>query len=799
MLPHISMRATLARHGRRLLVCRASAPSCAAAFASPARRRPIARPIARHTFERTFFNALFQKPPREVRQPEYEPGWMHIMVWRSRMLDNLRPPPRRELVDAWKRLMQAKLRRRVPLNSTQALQCRRLLEYLAESTNTDQQQTKALSSADLSMARQVLLDIEPQERSKNHADLARALHAVWSAGSFTGKARAPELQWSYLIQSLARFGESQDAAETLYSKWDEPGYQEYLNKDGKLVEAVAYGLAREGKEKELLKLIESANKQGLPYSAGLQAVVVTFYADQDRIPETKEWLSKPMAQSQSRVEVYQSIASFAKRNGLQDWAMPIFLELGQSQPKKKYWDVLLQAILLVGRGLGEVEAMMAHMVDRNGALSPDIGTLNGLLRVAVEAEDATLADEILALGAEKGIAPNGETYLILLHMRLASGNLSGARAAHEQVRHFEPWTNESKPELFDEYRELVNKYLTLLAGQSPPDFKLILSLLDGVEEVQILLDPETVATLCVRFLENDQHFDAMDILAVHSFLYSEAQREVVQNAFISFCLDSGTSTSRAWGGYQILQQFFQDTSFERRTKLLEAFFERKRPDMASHVFGHMRQHRNKDYHPRLETYITCLEGFARYPDEEGLGMVHNMLKMDTTVQPNTRLYTAMMLAYTAGDQPLTALDFWNEITQSLEGPSYATLEAVFWTLEKKPGGDRKAREIWERIERMDLEVPPAVYNAYIGAVAGSGNEKEVRGLIMNMASFVGAEPGAMTLAVAHNALPGQELQANFREWAKKKYRNAWAELDRYGRRLNEFSLCQIKINRVMKA
>ena len=125
-------------------------------------------------------------------------------------------------------------------------------------------------------------------------------------------------------------------------------------------------------------------------------------------------------------------------------------------------------------------------------------------------------------------------------------------------------------------------------------------------------------------------------------------------------------------------------------------------------------------------------------------MVHNMLKMDTTVQPNTKLYTAMMLAYTASDQPLAALDFWNEVTQSLEGPSYATLEAVFWALEKKPGGDRKAREIWERIERMDLEVPATVYNAYIGAVAGSGNEKEVRGLIMNMASYVGAEPDAMT-------------------------------------------------------
>lgn len=736
------MRANLARHGRRLFVCRASAPSCAA-YANPARRRPIMRPVARRDFQRTFFNALFQKPPREVRQPEYEPGWMQIMVWRSRMLDSLRPPPRRELVEAWKKLMQSKLKRRVPLNSTQALQCRRLLEYLAEPSNPEQQ-VKPLSSADLSMARQVLLDIEPLERTQNHLDLAKALHAVWSSGNFTGKTRSPELQWAYFVKSLCRFGGSQEALQMMYSKWSDPAYAEYLDKEDRLVEAVARGLSREGRETELVKLVEYAEHHGVPYDAGTQAVMVEFFAKRDRVPETQHWLSKPITQSYSQVEVYRTVASFAMRNGLQDWAMPLFLELGQSQPKKKYWDVLSQATLLVGKGLGEVDTMMSHMVDRNGALSPDIHTLNGLLRVAVETKDATLGEEVLALGAAKGLAPNGETYLILLQMRLATGNVAGAQAAYEQVKYLEPWNNESRPWLFDEYRELLSQYLVFLSCQSPPDFKLILALLEAVEEEQILLDPETVATLCLRFLENDQHFEVMDILSVHSFLYSEAQREVVQNAFITFCLDHHTSTSRAWGAYQLLHQFFQDTSFERRSRLIDAFFDRKRPDMASHVFGHMRQHRNKSYHPKMDTYIRCLEGFARYPDAEGLGMVHNMLKMDTTIQPTTKLYTAMMLAYTACDKPLAALDFWNEITLSRDGPSYASLEAVFWTLERKPGGDRKAREIWERIERMDLELPPAVYNAYIGAVAGSGNEKEVRSLIMNMASFVGTEPNAMT-------------------------------------------------------
>ena len=55
------------------------------------------------------------------------------------------------------------------------------------------------------------------------------------------------------------------------------------------------------------------------------------------------------------------------------------------------------------------------------------------------------------------------------------------------------------------------------------------------------------------------------------------------------------------------------------------------------------------------------------------------------------------------------------------------------------------------------------------------------------------------LAVAHNALPGQEMQAGFRDWAQKKYRDAWAELDKHGRRVNEYLLCEIKVDRAMRA
>ncbi|ATY66249.1 complex I intermediate-associated 84 [Cordyceps militaris] len=796
------MRANFARHGRRLLVHRTRAPSCSLVRSSPSPRRlPPSTPTLCPRFERTFFNVLFQKPPRDIRQPEYEPGWMQIMVWRSRMLDNLRPPPRRDLMEAWRRLMQAKLKSRVPLNSTQALQCRRLLAYLAEQRVSlhEDRNVKPLAAADLAMARQVLLELEPSETTQNHVDFARALHKAWTEGDFARKPRAVELQWTYLVRALSLYGGGVEAKEMLEQKWDVAEYAVYLTQDDQLLEVVARALAREGKEAEMLELVNHAQSRGIALDAKLQSVIVRYFASRDRIEETKAWFTARIEQPQCHPDTYRAVASFARRNKLQEWAMPFFIELGESTPKKQYWNVLLQSILLMGRSLSQVGTMMDHMVDRGGDIQPTIHTINGLLSVAVELQNYQLGQDVLQLGNDKGLKMDGESYMHMLRLCIDAKDFDRAQRAYEQVTSLEPWGSDSKSDLQPQFGRLVNHYLVTLAQQTPPRFPLLLSILNTAEELGLRLAPATIAALCLRFLENDQHFDVMDILSINTFLFSDAERQVVQAAFVRFCLDPRTSTARAWGGYQLLQQFFEDTSVARRTRLMAAFFARKRADMAAHVFGHMRQHRSKSLHPRIETYIACLEGLARCPDLPGLEMVHNMLKMDTTVQTTTALQTALMMAFAACDRPLAALDVWTQITQSREGPSYATLEAVFWTLERKPGGYKMAREIWDRIERMDLEVSARVYNAYIGAVAGAGSEKEIRALIMKMPAVVGVEPEPITLGIAYNALPGRELQNEFQTWAKLRYKEQWEELSKAGRRMNEYSLCQFKIDRNMRA
>ncbi|KAF4981612.1 hypothetical protein FZEAL_2624 [Fusarium zealandicum] len=788
------MRAQLARHARRLLVQHARSPSCAV-YSAPLRRRCLPRPIHHSESRRTFFDNLFQKAPREVRQPEFEPGWMNIMVWRSRMLDNLRPPPTPELVQAWKAFFEGKLSSRMPLNGSQAMQCHRLLDYLLKQDNEPTQ--SKLEAQHFNIAFTALETLRPRERTQNHLDLVKRLYTALSSGELPPP-ESDSPMWVRFVSTLSIYGGSKEALEILHDHWEDViKYGVGKQKSKKPLLSVAEGFAREGREQDLVELANYAEKNGIPYKADLQAVLVTFFAERSQVAETKYWFEKPTATGRRSARVYPLIASFAARNGLKDWAVPFFLELGDMKLSKGHWDSLLQAILIIGKGLKHVEAMMSHMADSSGDIEANTVTINGLLRAAVDMKDPLLAEDILSLAEKRGIQLDGETQLTLMKMRLQASYLPGVHAAYKRVAHLEPW--QRKPDLWWEFSQLLNQYLCALCSQKIPDFKLIGEVIELAEENQVHLEPETVASLCIRFLENEQQFDVMDVLSVHAFQFSAAEREVIQDAFVKFCLDHETSTSRAWSGYQLLRQFFQDLSFEHRVKLMEVFFERKRPDMAAHIFGHMRQHRNSDYHPKRETYIACFEGFARYPDAESLEIVYNMLKMDTIVEPNTKLYTSLILAHTACDKPLQAMDLWHEITTSREGPSYASLEAIFWALEHTPRGSRTADNIWKRIQKMDVDIPPQVYNAYVGAIAGSAEEEKLKDTIMRMAAVTESGPNAMTLGVAFNALPGQKLQANFKGWAKMRYPDAWAELEKKGTRMNSDSLCQFKLNRIFKA
>ncbi|TDZ39768.1 Complex I intermediate-associated protein 84 [Colletotrichum spinosum] len=791
------MRAQLARHVcRRVLVPKGSAPTCSI-LARPACRHAqlsVAStiPLSRRVQRRTFFGIL-QKPPRQIKKPEYEPGWTTVLTWRNRLLESVRPPTRTELVEAFRDLFAYKLRFNVVVNSTQALHCRNLLQYLLE--NKDDEPGPGLTLTELTAAREALLK-PPKEDTKEHLAFSRALYEAIKAEraldpSDPGAAEDFE---SYVV-ALTLFGASTEALDTLRPYWSQLPESERPNAQNLWVN-VLQGLAEEGQETALVDAVAKTEVLGVPYTSSIHEVLTTFYAKQDNVLETKKWFLRPIHDGElPSARTYKEILQFSIKNNQRGWTAPIFKKLVDSNPSKEHWDVVYQwAVLSMGKGLDDVKGMFDVVARHNpddASKQPDIETINSLIQVAIDKNDAYLADRLVTFADELGIRPNASTYLLQMDLKIRAKDLSGARAAYMQLPKTELSGEEDLP--------LINRYLQALCYQPQQDLKAIREISDILEERIVTLDPDTVVALCTVFLKNDQQFEVIDTLSLNVFQHSNEQRRSIRDAFVAYCLDRKNSTARVWDAYSILRQFFQETSLESRLELMEAFFDRNRSDMAIHVFGHMRQHVNPDFHPPSDAYIRCFEGIGRCPDLDSLRLVHNMLKMDTAIQPSTKMYNALMIAYGACRKPSVALDFWQDIVRSTEGPSYNSLEIVFSLCEIKAFGDQLAREIWNKMEKMEIDVPPAVFAAYCGGLAGNGNLQEVQSTIRTMKRAVGYGPDARTLGIPFNALPGQGLQREFEAWAKKQFPEEWAELEKTRFYYTANKLKKFRLGRALKA
>lgn len=656
-------------------------------------------------------------------------------------------------MDAFRQLFQHKLEFGAPVNSTQALQCYRLFTYLIE--NKADEEGPGLSVAELTAARDALL-LVPKDNLKNHLDFSRALyHEIVRQRQLESQFGVPEEEpevtdplartpadddFRSYIAALTRYGASTEAAAALHKHWDQLVAQSRIHKGAKqLWITVLKGLAREGKEEELLELARIAEERGIQYRPHFQEVMTTFFASQDRIQETRFWFERDTGNRWPTTQTYAAIIKFSRRTGLQDWVSEAFKALIDHNPRKAHWDVIFQwAVFCRDEGVEGVKHMIDIMVKNNPeneSARPDIDTINGLIRTAMEKNDPYLAERFLALASELGISPNSATYILQMDYRIDAKDLSGAKAAYQDILRTEIQD--------DEDLAVINKYIRALCGLERPLLKSIHETMANLEHRLVTLDPETVVALCMAFLKNDDQYDVIDTLAVHVFHYSSEQREQIRSAFVEFILEEKNSTSRVWDAYQLLMQFFPETTRECRVKVMGAFFDRKRADMATGVFMHMKEHVNRDFRPTVDEYVVMLEGLGQVPDEASLESVHNMLKIDTNVQSCTKLSNALMIALGACGRSLRALDIWHDISRSAEGPSYASLEIIFAVLEKKPFGDEDAKAIWRSMERMELEIPPSVFAAYCGSLAGNGRLDEVKSLIKGMSRTVGYDPDYM--------------------------------------------------------
>ncbi|KAI9647774.1 hypothetical protein NHQ30_004162 [Ciborinia camelliae] len=752
------------------------------------RRRRNAIPTSSYTSRRSIFG-FSHKPPRQPKGPELEPGLRKMADFSLMTKLHARTANKEDMLKAFNEFFKHKADMGRAVNNIEAGHALRTLNYLVR-CGLGEGQVK-----DLRVALKALTII-PKDDTNDFLELARLLFLEIKKLSGSNE-DGPS--YEYFIKILSGVGQSLEAreiCEEVTRHYEEEmstsaRSETYTFRQRKIMKGKWYpvlsGFAREGNEAELLKTYQRIEELRLGRGITSKEIVAKFYTSRDRVAEAQLWFKKAgYNPAEMTPTLLKDMLYFCLRHEeLLDWCKGVFRKvLEADQLHKEKWDVVFQwAASAMDKGVEDVERMMRVMEKRypgDSSMRPDIDTINGLVEYAISKNDPYLAERYITLGQKFNIRPNARTFILQMDYRVGAGDLSGAQVSYHSLQGEEVSEDEDLP--------VINKFVRALCASENLPYNEISSIITDLEERNVRLEADTVSALSVMYITRNEIHEVVDLLQVNTYHYTLTERARIRDALLAFCFDKNNNEDGIWIAYRVIRHVFDETDVPTRTRIMNELFDRKRSDMACHVFGHMRQHISPDKRPVLDTYIDCFVGIASCADGESLDMVHNMLKMDSTIEPNTRLYNSLMLAYTACEDSSRALHFWDDITNSREGPSYKSLEIVFQACQRKPFGDRPAREIWEKMKRMEIEITREVHAAFAGALAGQGKLDEVKVLVESMEKDVGFGPDVLTgpasnkssIGTIYNAIQGSNRKDLVAEWTKELYPEVWKEVEKLG-------------------
>lgn len=793
--------------------------------------RNSALPAARrYQQRRTFFGlgGMFRpKAPRDAKEANYDPGIEKMMEYAKMERLQARLPPVEDVARALKMYSRAKvMAHSPPIADTHAQLVIQSIQYclrmqkeaVANGTSTD----RGLADRDLRRFATCLREMQ-QPFSQAHLDLARLIYDELSGPQVHPK--DARKAFNALISSLTWSGKTQEAKQRLLQEQEvrspEPGLEEDdlpageekaesqhgVSEAQKIWGLIISGFSRENNEKEILDTIAAMREKGVELEFRATRTVLGFYVKKRDGKAVRQWWGecKRLVGNGDKLGA-TAYPVYAKTvHELLTWCLAsndmelghgIVKDLMSSNPRKLGWDSVLVWGAGTKKSVDEVGRMLDVMEKSNESLHPrewrvpDSTTINALVRYAISQNDPYMAERFISLGRDRGIQPDAETYVLQMDYRLSVNDVDGALIAYKHLQGQDLSTNSDVP--------AVNRLVVALCTSQRHDFETIMSVVADLSDREADFEPLTVSTLSVLHLNRDEIHDVIDLLNTHSFGFSSAERASIRRNLIDYCLDSKTSTTRAWDAYTILRTIFDEMPREQRTELMLNFFAHERSDMAVNVFNHMRHHTRADTIPDIETYVSAFLGCARLGDLESLEVVHNQLKLDYNVSQTTYCRNALIIAYTLCDEPRSALEFWDDIVASREGPTYNSIHIALRACEKSPFGDLKAKGIWARLRRNKVELDQSMWASYVAALAGNGDNDLAISTLEDAEQERELDVDAYLLGSLFNACPGQTKQADVESWAEERYPEVWSIVkEKIGWETDESGMRLVKIDRTV--
>ena len=771
-------------------------------------RRPAlchyGRSILPLAHKRTLFGLFEEKSQRDLREPMLDPGMGKMLQLDKRIHLIARYPPTEELSSAFNAFIAAKKKRKMPIEDFHATQLLQTLKVVEE--ESEKAQRAYLSLSDYYNAIFVISGTATEKLSAVHHELAWLVYEKWLAAlSQQKKSSSKEEQYgrrsnqsdflTRMVSILCRSGETARAQEMLEGLRDDPD-ADVADLTSRLWARLLDGYASEDNESKMLKILEQLEAGGGLNSANTYASLLMHYAQKNNVEETKRWATPRALELVSNAsaltwytnaEVRKELFAFCLRNHQMEWAQSVL----RTKDGELDTEALFIGAASAGKPIEELDRMLHVLKERSADTSswkPPISAINALLDLAISNNDPYTAERIAALAQRHRATFNAHTYIHQVRYRLLASDTPGALYSYALLR-AQPITDNEDWSVMN----LLTQHCTSDPKANPDT---ISGLAADLSDRALLFPAATVAGLASYHLRRDEYFELVDLLQTYAYQYSTNERIMLRDLLLSVCLDPRSDTARIWDTYMIFHQVF-DLESDRlpRQNVMSVMFDRRRPDLATHVFTRMARHSRANTRPDHSTYVAAFIGIAKNEEPEALEVLHNMLKLDTEVEPSTQLRNSLMLAYSACGAHWRALEFWEEIAVSPEGPSYASLRAAFWACERSSWGFRTANTIWERLVASDVAIDVDLAGAYLGALSGNGLTAECFDVVKGLDKVIGGdlkeEEVASVVAKIFNAARGVVQQQDIEDWALERHPGVWEGLVKRGVDEDEMGLKQI--------
>jgi len=251
-----------------------------------------------------------------------------------------------------------------------------------------------------------------------------------------------------------------------------------------------------------------------------------------------------------------------------------------------------------------------------------------------------------------------------------------------------------------------------------------------------------------------------------------------RNNLSSICLDMISDPSNVrleplLPVYHIVQRWAPETiTLSHRHNLMQKLLFHGRSDLGLELFHDMRH--SDISQPTNETYRIMLSGCAKTRDPQTLEHIHNALRLDSSIEPDTTLFNSLMLAYNRSRLPEKALAIWEVLSESSRIPDVETASLALDACVRLPRfGLIRARKIWTFMEDNHIEPSSSSYAALLSVFASVGKWDGIVGLLERMDK---EKVNAQVLGTAYNCMR-RDRKSEIEQWARANRPEVWDFLE----------------------